>query len=45
VRDHHYYHPDQHGSYSIKAVLPTVAPELDYGELDEVQDGTAAQLA
>ncbi len=44
VRDH-YYHPDQHGSYSIKAVLPTVAPELDYGDLDEVQHGTAAQLA
>jgi hypothetical protein len=44
VRDH-YYHPGQRGSYGIKAVLPTVAPELDYGELDEVQHGLAAQLA
>ena len=30
------------GSWSIKAVLPTVAPELDYGDL-EVQGGQAAQ--
>jgi len=44
VRDH-YYHPAQQGSYSIKAVLPTIAPELDYGDLDEVQHGAAAQLA
>lgn len=44
VRDH-YYHPAQHGSYSIKAVLPTVAPELDYGDLEEVQHGLGAQLA
>jgi hypothetical protein len=33
------------GSYSIKAVLPTIAPDLDYGTLDEVTDGTAAQVA
>jgi hypothetical protein len=44
VREH-YYHPGQRGSYSIKAVLPTVAPELDYGELEEVQHGLSAQLA
>jgi hypothetical protein len=44
VREH-YYHPGQRGSYSIKAVLPTVAPELDYGELEEVQHGLGAQLA
>ena len=30
------------GSWSIKSVLPTVAPELDYGDL-EVQGGQAAQ--
>jgi hypothetical protein len=40
----HYYHPDQMGSWSIKAVLPTLAPDLDYGAL-EVADGQAAQLA
>ena len=44
VREH-YYHPAQRGSYSIKAVLPTVAPELDYADLEEVQDGNAAQAA
>ena len=34
-----YYHPDMLGSWSIKNVLPTVAPHLDYGSLGEVQDG------
>ncbi len=27
------------GSWSIKAVLPTIAPELDYANLDDVQSG------
>ncbi|MEP4079956.1 DUF2779 domain-containing protein [Haloferula sp.] len=40
-----YYHPDQHGSWSIKAVLPAVCPDLTYCSLDGVQDGQAAQLA
>jgi predicted RecB family nuclease len=40
-----YYHPDQHGSWSIKAVLPTIAPDLDYAELDGVQDGNMAMKA
>lgn len=40
----HYYHPDQRGSFSIKYVLPTVAPELDYSSL-HVTDGMAAQAA
>ena len=40
-----YYHPDMKGSWSIKAVLPTVAPELNYDDLEEVQDGGAAQAA
>lgn len=39
-----YYHRDQRGSWSIKAVLPTVAPELAYDDLD-VKDGGAAQQA
>ena len=33
------------GSWSIKAVLPTVAPELDYSGLGEVRDGIGAQGA
>jgi len=40
----HYYHRDMLGSWSIKAVLPTIAPDLDYGDLD-VGDGGAVQLA
>lgn len=39
-----YYHRDQRGSWSIKAVLPTIAPELAYDDLD-VKDGGAAQQA
>ena len=33
------------GSWSIKAVIPTVAPELDYTALEEVQEGMGAQRA
>lgn len=39
-----WYHRDQRGSWSLKAVLPTVAPALDYGSL-EVSDGGSAQAA
>lgn len=41
ARDY-YYHPDMRGSWSIKAVLPTIAPELNYKELN-VSDGGMAQ--
>jgi CRISPR/Cas system-associated exonuclease Cas4 (RecB family) len=44
VAEDYYYHRDQRGSWSIKKVLPTVAPELAYTDL-EVGDGEAAQLA
>ena len=40
-----YYHPAMLGSWSIKAVLPTVAPDIDYGQLEEIQNGTAASKA
>jgi len=40
-----YYHPSQKGSWSIKAVLPALVPELSYAELDGVQHGGDAQLA
>lgn len=33
------------GSWSIKAVLPTVAPQLDYAALGDVRNGEAAQSA
>jgi hypothetical protein len=39
TRDH-YYHPAMKGSWSLKAVLPTIAPDLDYANLDGgVQSG------
>lgn len=44
----YYYHPAMKGSWSIKAVLPTIAgdaPDLDYKQLDEVQNGLLAQEA
>ena len=34
-----YYHPSQQGSWSIKAVLPAVAPDLSYESLEGVQNG------
>ena len=41
----HYYHPEMRGSWSIKAVVPTVVPELSYDDLGEVHEGTGAQAA
>ena len=40
-----YYHPSQQGSWSIKAVLPAVVPELSYEALDGVRNGGDAQEA
>lgn len=40
-----YYHPGQRGSWSIKAVLPSMVPELDYDALDGVKDGQMAAAA
>ena len=39
-----YYHPDFHGSFSIKSVLPALVPEFGYGDL-EIQQGELASLA
>ena len=38
----HYYHPDMLGSWSIKAVSPTVDPEMDYSALEGISEGMAA---
>jgi predicted RecB family nuclease len=43
VRDH-VAHPDFHGSYSMKAVAPAVAPEVTYSDLD-IADGGGASAA
>jgi hypothetical protein len=40
-----FYHPIQKGSWSIKYVLPVVAPDLDYNALPGVHDGTQAMDA
>lgn len=40
-----YYHHSQQGSWSIKAVLPAAVPELNYDELEGVQNGEAAMEA
>jgi hypothetical protein len=39
-----YYHPDFHGSFSIKAVLPAVLPEQSWYDL-AISDGMAAATA
>lgn len=41
----HFYDPRMKGSFSIKKVLPVIAPDLDYKELVGVQEGTGAQIA
>ena len=39
-----YYHPDFHGSFSIKSVLPALVPDLAYDDL-EIPEGLAATAA
>jgi hypothetical protein len=41
----YYYHPSQQGSWSIKAVLPALCPDLHYEDLEGVQDGGMAMTA
>ena len=38
----HYYHPNMLGSWSIKAVLPVIAPHMDYSQLEGIKEGMAA---
>ena len=44
VTRRHFYHPAMHGSWSLKAILPVVAPDLSYSA-GELQDGNAASGA
>jgi hypothetical protein len=39
-----YYHPDFHGSTSLKVTLPVLVPELSYDEL-KIADGDSAMAA
>jgi len=43
-RQKHYYAPEMKGSYSIKAVLPALVPELSYEGL-EINEGGLASIA
>jgi CRISPR/Cas system-associated exonuclease Cas4 (RecB family) len=45
IAERFYYHPSQRGSWSLKAVLPAIAPDLRHAELDGVQDGSMAMAA
>jgi len=45
IAKRHYYHPAMRGSWSIKKLLPTIAPELDYAGLGTIREGGAAQQA
>ncbi len=45
IAQRRYYHPAQKGSWSIKRVLPAIAPDLKYTMLDGVQDGAMAMEA
>jgi len=45
ITRNHYYHPAQQGSWSIKKVLPALVPELNYDDLEGIQDGNMAMLA
>ncbi|MFC1944246.1 DUF2779 domain-containing protein, partial [Chloroflexota bacterium] len=38
------YHPEFHGSFSIKSVLPALVPDLNYSDL-EINDGGLASTA
>ena len=39
-----YYMPEMRGSYSIKAVLPALVPELSYKDLEIQEGGTASNI-
>jgi len=41
----HYYHPRMEGSWSLKAVFPTIPGGKHYSDLEEVNNGGGAQSA
>lgn len=41
-RRKHFYTPDMNGSYSLKAVLPALIPDLSYASLEIQEGGTAS---
>lgn len=45
VAEMRYYHPGQEGSWSLKKILPTIAPEMIYDRLKGIKDGASAMRA
>jgi hypothetical protein len=45
ITERHYYHPAMRGSWSLKAVLPTIAEDVGYDELEGIQHGMDASEA
>ncbi len=39
----HFYHPEFHGSFSLKSVLPAIVSDMDYGNL-AIQEGNQASF-
>jgi len=37
-----YYHPKMLGSWSIKAVMPAINPDMDYAKLEGIKEGAGA---
>ena len=42
VARQNYYHPEMAGSWSLKAVAPTIGADMSYSELEGIQEGTEA---
>ena len=42
-RRKHLYKPEMNGSYSLKAVLPALVPDLSYSDLEIQEGGTASE--
>ena len=42
MTEQHYYHPDQHGKWGLKSVLPTLGGGTDHSQLEGVADGQMA---
>ena len=45
IAQQRFYHPCQQGSWSIKKVIPAIAPQLRYDQLEGIQDGDMARQA
>jgi len=44
VVQEHLYHPDFLGSFSLKAIVPALIPQLAYDDLEVSEGGTASAL-